>query len=204
MKGFTAEQCIVYMARVSSPNQRGEDEEGLIKYLLQHQHWSPFDMVDMTVEVITSRAIMAQMLRHWSLRFQEASMRYSEFAAAEAPVEIRMKGDTNRQGSLDVDYTMTRNAQAANDDAVSSYLDLIDSGAAPESARMVLPLATLTRAYAKGSVRSWITYLWQRNDVHAQKEHRELASEINDIFCQEFPIIGEIINKYKPKMTLIE
>ena len=198
--GMSAEDSIVFMARVSSPNQRTEDAEKLLTYLVQHGHWSPFDMVDMTVEIETSRAIMAQVLRHWSFRFQEFSQRYA--AVPEdidwGHVEARVKGSTNRQGSLDTDDLATDRMQSLCNDLGDYYKDLISDGIAPETARMILPLATPTRAYMKGSVRSWMTYFWQRCTPHAQKEHRELAEQLFAIFETQFPVISQLVKTYKP------
>lgn len=198
--GMSAEDSIVFMARVSSPNQRTEDAEKLLTYLVQHGHWSPFDMVDMTVEIETSRAIMAQILRHWSFRFQEFSQRYA--AVPEdinwEHVEARVKGSTNRQGSLDAHAALTQAMQEICEVSEVDYKNLLTDGIAPETARMILPLATPTRAYMKGSVRSWMTYFWQRCTPHAQKEHRELAEQLFAIFETQFPVISRLVKTYKP------
>jgi len=189
------------MARVSSPNQRTEDAEKLLTYLVTHNHWSPFDMVDMVCEIETSRAIMAQILRHWSFRFQEFSQRYSVVADKQdwTHVEAREKARTNRQGSGETDTSNTLWMQSICDGCESEYQKLIrDYNLAPESARMILPLATPTRAYMKGSVRSWMTYFWQRLDHHAQKEHRELATQLFEIFRAHFPVIAHLVSTHKP------
>jgi thymidylate synthase (FAD) len=211
-KLLTAEDFIVYAARVSNPSNQGnlETADKLLNYLVKHSHWSPFDMVDMVVELHTSRAIMAQVLRHWSFRFQEFSQRY---AAVEAPVsaknwnhvEARFKAvGGNRQGSEqhDVPMGLSHLAQMACADAAKAYRRLMESDIAPECARMVMPLATPTTAYMKGSVRSWMTYFWQRLDAHAQKEHRELASDLFDIFADQFPTIAQLVATHRP--TVIE
>lgn len=205
--GMTAEESIVYMARVSSPNQRTEDAEKLLTYLVKHGHWSPFDMVDMTVKLETSRAIMAQILRHWSFRFQEFSQRYSavETGIDWRHVEAREKGSSNRQGSLQVQENTSRSMQHKCQQAESDYQSLMSvDGIAPECARMILPMATPTQAYMKGSVRSWMTYFWQRLDPHAQKEHRELAEQMFKIFKQEFPVIARLVKTMKPTVVPIE
>lgn len=199
---MSAEDSIVFMARVSSPNQRTEDSAKLLTYLVTHGHWSPFDMVDMTCEIHTSRAIMAQILRHWSFRFQEFSQRYAEVSSIDwSHVEMRTKGSTNRQGSLEVSQGWTDCANGACKVMENTYQVLLGAGVAPESARMLLPLATPTRAYMKGSVRSWMTYFWQRCDPHAQKEHRLLAEQLFEIFCTQFPIIGKLVQDYKPQIV---
>lgn len=199
---MTPEESIVYMARVSSPNQRTEDADKLLTYLVKHGHWSPFDMVDMTVEIETSRAIMAQVLRHSSFRFQEFSQRYAEAKNLDfSDLEIRLKHEAgNRQGSGESSSLLSEHAIFEAGKAAAEYEWLLDCGVAPESARMVLPLCTPTRAYMKGSVRSWMTYFWQRCNPHAQKEHRELAELIFDIFCLQFPVIGGLVKKYKPQI----
>ena len=199
----TPEESIVYMARVSSPTQRTENAEKLLLFLVKNSHWSPFDMVDMTVEIHTSRAIMAQILRHWSFRFQEFSQRYSTVPEDTNwnHVEARMKAKGgNRQGSGDVNSAHSASLQDACMTMEDIYQQAIEHGVAPESARMVLPLATPTRAYMKGPIRSWMTYFWQRCDPHAQKEHRELAEQLFEIFKKEFPIIAGLVEKYKPRI----
>jgi len=202
---MTPEESIVYMARVSSPNQRTEDAEKLLTYLVKHGHWSPFDMVDMTIKLETSRAIMAQILRHWSFRFQEFSQRYASVTDFDYKhVELRfVAAEGNRQGSSEVSDApmgMTHEGQQMCKAAARNYQSLIDRDIAPECARMVLPLATLTHAYMKGSVRSWMTYFWQRLDPHAQKEHRLLAEQMFTIFEREFPVIASLVKKYKPSI----
>ena len=199
---MSPEESIVYMARVSSLNQRTDNAEKLLTYLVQHGHWSPFDMVDMTVEIETSRAIMAQILRHWSFRFQEFSQRYAEVENFDwSHVEARMKAEGgNRQGSGVSQDSLTKHARISCEGSEDDYQSQLNAGAAPESARMILPLATPTRAYMKGSVRSWMTYFWQRCDSHAQKEHRDLADKIFNIFEDEFPIIGNLVRSYKPQV----
>lgn len=206
-KYFKPEDAIVYMARVSSPNQRTENSVRLLRFLVKHGHWSPFDMIDVTFEIETSRAIMAQILRHWSFRFQEFSQRYSEVPIGLSineweHVEARFKNaGGNRQGSDEENETpmgLEYLAQKVCVESSAEYKRLIDAGIAPECARMVLPLATPTRAYMKGSVRSWMTYFWQRLDKHAQKEHRQLAEQMFEIFSEHFPIISKLIEAGKP------
>lgn len=198
------ENLIVQEARVSNPdNEKNfETSEKLLTYCFMNGHYSIFEMVDMTVKIETSRAIMAQVLRHHSFRFQEWSQRYSEVDKADwSHVEMRKKGSSNRQGSLGVDNNACDYANSSCLASEKDYRDLVSTGIAPESARMVLPLATPTSAYMKGSVRSWITYFWQRCDPHTQKEHRELAEAIFVIFKEQFPIIGNMTENYKPVMT---
>lgn len=207
---LTPEQFIVFQARVSSPhNQHNHDTgEGLLRYCLQNGHWSVFDMVDVTFEIHTSRAIMAQILRHSSFKFQEFSQRYAKVKVKDldfSDLELRFKHEGgNRQGSGEVSDQATWSAQELIFDCVREYNELIGDGIAPESARMVLPLCTPTRAYMKGSVRSWITYFWQRRSAHAQKEHRDLANSIFAQFSEHFPLCAAIADAGQMKYVLNE
>lgn len=205
---LSPEQFIVFQARVSSPhNQHNHDTgEGLLRYCLQNGHWSVFDMVDVTFEIHTSRAIMAQILRHSSFKFQEFSQRYAKVKVKDldfSDLELRFKHEGgNRQGSGEVSDQATWSAQELIFDCVREYNELIGDGIAPESARMVLPLCTPTRAYMKGSVRSWITYFWQRRSSHAQKEHRDLANSIFGQFAEYFPLCASIADAGQMKYVL--
>lgn len=199
-KPLSAEELIVYVARVSNPSNQlnTETAERLIRYMVKHHHWSPFEMCDMTIEITTSRAIAAQILRHRSFSFQEFSQRYSKATNFE-PIELRKAGATNRQSSLDkVDDSLNEAARKLIENHLKEgsrlYNELIDAGVAKECARMVLPLTTQTRIYMKGSIRSWIHYLQVRCDQHTQLEHQEIAFEIKDIFKQHFPIISEALD----------
>lgn len=202
---MTAEEFIAYQARVSSPHRQHlhESAENLLRYCLVNGHWSPFDMVDITFEIETSRAIMHQLIRHWSFRLQEFSQRYADPTAAGLsfePVEMRMKHEGgNRQGSGEPDLGLTEAAQELIAESGHSYARLIEAGVAPESARFVLSLATTTRAYVKGSVRTMITYFWQRRDKHAQKEHRDLADAMFSGFQDHFPVISGICEAGKAR-----
>lgn len=199
---MSPEESIVYMARVSSPNNQDKHDTAykLLTYLVKHGHWSPFDMVDMTVEIYTSRAIMAQILRHWSFRFQEFSQRYSEVDLIDwNHLEARQKHvEGNRQGSGENSNVGLFHLKQSCLASECAYQHLLQLGIAPESARMALPLAVPTRAYMKGSVRSWMTYFWQRLDPHAQKEHKELAEDIFQIFEEIFPNIAKMVTNGKP------
>lgn len=204
-KELSAEELLVYIARVSNPsNQLNlETADKLLYYLIKNKHWSPFDMVNMTVEVKTSKAIAIQILRHWSIKPQEFSQRYAEVTDIE-PIHLRKAGASNRQSSEDrFDPWISSNyrdgkylGQRASD-VIQRYVDigqllykeLLELGVAKECARFILPMATSTTMYLNGSVRSWIHYLQQRLDSHAQLEHREVATEIKNIFQQNFPNI---------------
>lgn len=199
----TPEELMVYIARVSNPSNQlnMETADKLLGFMIKHKHWSPFEMTDMTVEIITSRAIAQQILRHRSFSFQEFSQRYAQVVDME-PIELRKTGATNRQSSLEVfdpvlegllDMKAMKASEIIKDFIEASqflYTDLLKAGVAKETARFVLPLTTQTRLYMKGSVRSWIHYLQIRCDEHVQLEHRLIALEIKDIFKQNFPAIS--------------
>lgn len=193
-----AEETLVYIARVSSTNQSAEDPERLIKYLLKHKHWSPFEMVSMCVEVETSRAIAAQLLRHRSFSFQEFSQRYAEVPPGIETSVARAQATQNRQSSTDTlsqdvkDLWTSAEISVAQFTSKAYYLAL-ESGVSREQARMLLPLATKTRLYVHGTARSWIHYLQARLSEDAQQEHRELAEEIYDVFAEHFPIISTVM-----------
>jgi len=200
-KELTAEELIVYTARVSNPNNQlnTESSDKLLNYLIKHKHWSPFEMVDMTVEIVTSRAIAAQILRHRSFSFQEFSQRYSEVQSFE-PIELRYKGKTNRQSSeneidSNVNEVVQKSIEALQNTSKKLYDNMIQLGVAKECARMILPLNTSTTIYMKGSIRSWIHYLSVRLHPTTQIEHRQIAEEINQIFQNNFPNIYKAINQ---------
>lgn len=209
---MTAEELIVYTARVSNPSNQMNTETAprLLGFLMRKKHWSPFEQADMTVEVQTSRGIAAQILRHWSLSVQEFSQRYASVAdGAVEPIQLRVKGATNRQGSIDAleeKYKMYYDSRVGHhiEDAFALYNELVSEqiNVAPECARFILPLATQTTMYLKGNIRDWIHYLSQRTDPHAQHEHRLVAFEIEKIFQQHFPNIYQAIqdNKFEPEL----
>jgi len=192
------EDLIVYCARVSNPSNQFNNETApkLIAYLIKHKHWSPFEMVDMTVEIKTSRAIAAQILRHRSFSFQEFSQRYSEATNLE-PIEWRLQGSTNRQVG-DEKLELQSELNGAIEDflgaSVVVYNHLIENGIAKECARMLLPLCTETTIYMKGSIRSWIHYILIRAAQETQKEHREIAEQIKNIFVSKFPNVAQALD----------
>lgn len=201
-KDLTAEELIVYIARVSNPSNQlnSETSDKLIAYMVKNKHWSPFEMAEMTVEIITSRGIAQQILRHRSFSFQEFSQRYAEVTDFE-PIQLRKSGTTNRQSSSEeFDPIIKGNIEASR--LIKSHLglseelykSLLNAGVAKECARFVLPLTTQTRIYMKGSVRSWIHYLQIRCDNHTQLEHRQIAVEILNIFNKNFPHISSALN----------
>ena len=194
----TAEELISYCARVSNPsNQLNVDTAPkLLKYCLVHEHWSIFEQVSMSVEIKTSRAIAAQILRHRSFSFQEFSQRYASTTNLE-DIQWRQQGKTNRQVGeepLDLSLELTEQINNAQKESIRLYENLIDSGVAKECARMLLPLNTSTTLYMTGSVRSWIHYLKLRTKQDTQKEHRVIAEEIKKIFVKEFPVTACALN----------
>lgn len=215
---MNAEELLVYEARISNPSNQlnTETSDKLIAYMIKNKHWSPFDMVNMTIEVTTSRAIAHQILRHWSIKPQEFSQRYAEATSYE-PVQLRLAADKNRQSSTKeictIDIMNNKLKFATQDTETYSvdcdlyckkvlnhlrisdelYKEAIKLGFAKECARMILPLTTSTTMYLNGSVRSWIHYLEQRTDSHAQLEHQQVANEIKEIFKQNFPNVSKAL-----------
>jgi len=196
-----AEDLVAYCARVSNPSNQMNSETApkLLGFLIKHKHWSPFEMVDMTVEIKTSRAIAAQILRHRSFSFQEFSQRYSTATDFE-DIEFRLQGDKNRQvgenllAPTDLRYAdLYTSTQEAMEASTIAYNKMIQGGIAKEVARMILPLTTQTTMYMKGSLRSWIHYLDLRTEQNTQKEHRIIADECKLIFTENFPIISEAL-----------
>tara|TARA_R100000458_G_C8149701_1_gene157813 strand:- start:157 stop:654 length:498 start_codon:yes stop_codon:yes gene_type:complete len=164
-------------------------------------------MVDMTVEIKTSRAIAAQILRHRSFSFQEFSQRYSEAQTLEE-LELRVQAEKNRQSSSEKfkDGSLLAKVREHTAKGVSLYNELIRAGVAKESARMILPLTTETTMYMKGSIRSWVHYIDLRTEENTQKEHREIAGECKNIFIENFPNVSEALwesehtdYRWKPK-----
>lgn len=196
----TAEELISYCARVSNPSNQLNTETAprLLKYCIDHQHWSIYEQAFMTVEIKTSRAIAAQILRHRSFSFQEYSQRYSKATTLEN-LEWRLQGKTNRQVG-DEEYPMSQNLDVAvvvheaQQKCIKAYEKLIESGVAKECARMILPLNTSTTLYMSGSIRSFIHYLQLRTKEDTQKEHREIALQIKKIFVKEFPATSCALN----------
>ncbi len=192
-----AEEIIVYCARVSNPANQGNMETSpkLIKFLIKHKHWSPFELANMCVEIKTSRAIAAQILRHRSFSFQEFSQRYSEATDIE-PLELRKPADKNRQSSSEIinDTELYGRVQQSLNNSLKVYHELIEAGVAKECARGVLPLNTQTTMYMNGSVRSWVHYISLRSEDNTQKEHRDVANKIKKIFIENFPNISSALD----------
>ena len=195
-----AEKHMAYCARVSNPNnQENEKFSGLLKYCVKHQHWSIFEQAYMTLEINTTRGVAAQVLRHRSFTYQEFSQRYadSSLLAEEIPLpELRRQDTKNRQNSIDdVDPFVVQKyemlMQQHFKEAMDLYKKMLDDGIAKECARFVLPLATPTRLYMTGSVRSWIHYIELRSANGTQKEHMDIALGAKKIFCEQFPAVAE-------------
>jgi thymidylate synthase (FAD) len=193
-----AEKLIVKMARVSNPSN--EDNwatgPGLLRYCLKHKHFSIFEMANMCVKISTQRDISAQILRHRSFTFQEFSTRYAAINNGVDLPALRRQDYKNRQNSFDdlSDELIEKYTGRMLDlftETQTLYNDMLTDGIAKETARRILPLATNTTLYMNGSLRSWIHYLQLRCDEATQLEHRKIAQEIKQIFCQEFPVIGE-------------
>jgi thymidylate synthase (FAD) len=191
---LSPEGLIAYCARVSSPNQENPNYTKLLQFCIREGHWSIFEMVDMTLEITTTRAIAPQILRHRSFCFQEFSLRYS-CATKYEEYEARRQDVKNRQNSLDDFDENTKQwfnqAQAEVwEKSYQLYEEALAKGIAKECARSILPLNTVTRLYMKGSVRSWIHYFSVRCDQATQKEHREIALAARKIFIEHFPTVA--------------
>jgi thymidylate synthase (FAD) len=198
-----AEELLVYMARVSNPANQvtGKGSERLIQYLIDHKHWSPFEMVHMVLEINTTRSIAAQILRHRSFSFQEFSQRYAdtELIGYAKPPHLRRQDQSNRQNSIDdltADKTQIfyRRINQHFEEAQDLYREMVSVGVAKECARDVLPLATPTRMYMAGTARSFLHYIELRTGNGTQLEHKLIAEEIKAIFCKEFPATSTAMN----------
>jgi thymidylate synthase (FAD) len=200
-----AEDTIVYCARVSNPKGQEENKspERLLRYLIKHKHWSPFEMASACFEVNTTRDISTQILRHRSFSFQEFSQRYSPtdlLGVAKIP-ELRLQDKTNKQNSIITTdplqlaelYQFQSEIGDLFVNAQDLYERLLDAGIAKESARKVLPLNTPTRLYMSGTIRSWIHYLQSRCCEDTQLEHRLIAPQIKDILLGELPTLTELL-----------
>ena len=196
-----AEKMMAYIARVSNPsNQQNENYSGLLKYCIKHNHWSVFEQSSMSLEIETTRAIAAQILRHRSFTFQEFSQRYAASTALgdiDLP-ELRKQDLKNRQNSTDdLDPEMVEKFNKQMITLFSSskalYEQMLSQGVAKECARMVLPLCTPTRIYMTGSCRSWIHYINLRSAHGTQKEHMQIAEACREIFVEQFPNVSEAL-----------
>lgn len=193
-----AESLIGKIARVSNPkNEDNPEVKNLLKYLIKHKHWSPFEMVSMCCEIHTTRAISPQILRHRSFSFQEFSQRYAIPTDTFATVipDLRRQDTTNRQNSIDdleterIEYYNKRIDDHFRE-AVNLYESLLHSGVAKECARSVLPINTVTRLYMSGTLRSWLHYCDLRCGNGTQAEHRLIAESVKDILIEQFPVVS--------------
>lgn len=207
-QSLTPEEFIIYTARVSNPaNQLNiETSPKLIKYLIQNKHWSPFEMVNMGVEVVTSRGIAQQILRHRSFSFQEFSQRYAT-ALECLTYEARAQDPKNRQNSIssisEDDQEWFKLAQEKVwKTANHLYKEALSKGIAKECARFLLPLNTKTVMYIQGNIRSWVHYFLVRCDKSTQLEHREIAQSIFEEFKKIYPIIGEEVERLLDQKTV--
>jgi len=197
-----AEKTIGYIARVSNPaNQENPKVAGLLKYCIQHGHWSVFEQATMTLEIHTTRGLAAQILRHRSFTYQEFSQRYadSSMLADTIPLpELRRQDTKNRQNSTDdldpfvkQKYEILMQHHFA--DAMRIYQEMLEDGIAKECARFVLPLAVGTKLYMAGNLRSWIHYINLRTANGTQKEHMDIAELCKKHFVCQFPIVSEAL-----------
>jgi thymidylate synthase (FAD) len=191
-----AEELISYMARVSNPANQSNTEtsQRLIRYLIEHQHWSPFEMVNMCVEINTTRSIAAQILRHRSFSFQEFSQRYAPVTEMPEIPQLRTQDTKNRQNSIDnLDEELDKKFQLEIAkqycQAYRLYRDMIDAGIAKECAREVLPLSTPTKLYMNGTIRSWIHYCQLRCSNGTQLEHRMIAEGAYKLLQEHLPSV---------------
>jgi len=197
-----AEKTMAYIARVSNPkNQDNENFSGLLRYCINHQHWSVFEQSSMTLEIETTRGIAAQILRHRSFTYQEFSQRYADsnlLGEIELP-ELRRQDDKNRQNSIDdlepkMVEKFNRQMNTLFSSAFGLYNQMLQAGVAKECARFVLPLATPTKLYMTGSCRSWIHYINLRSAHGTQKEHMDIANTCKKIFIEQCPAVSEALD----------
>ena len=197
-----AEEAMAYIARVSNPNnQENPKISGLLKYCIEHGHWSVFEQAHMTLEINTTRGLAAQILRHRSFTYQEFSQRYADtnLLSEEIPVpELRRQDTKNRQNSIDdldteLVIAFQQRIRMLFAEAQELYDDMLDAGIAKECSRFVLPLAVPTRIYMTGSVRSWIHYIELRSANGTQKEHMEIAQMSKKIFSTQFPTVANAL-----------
>ena len=197
-----AEKHMAYCARVSNPNNQDNDNyAGLLRYCIKHQHWSIFEQAFMTLEINTTRGLAAQILRHRSFTFQEFSQRYADTNLLDTNIplpELRRQDTKNRQNSIDdipEDQSKMLLGRIQNyfNEGLDLYNELLREGIAKECARFVLPLATPTRIYMSGSVRSWVHYIDLRSGHGTQKEHMDIANACKTIFTEQFPTVSEAL-----------
>jgi thymidylate synthase (FAD) len=196
------EDLIAYMARVSAPENQGNKDTGpkLVKYLIKHKHWSPLEMVNVCMEIETTRDIARQILRHRSFSFQEFSQRYAAVQGFDLS-EVRLQDTKNRQNSIEVPEDNSLHdwwlyaQRRVRDDAELVYNMALAKGVAKEQARKLLPEGlTMSKMYMNGTLRSWLHYVDIRCDEATQKEHREVAKKCRDELTKLFPNVMEAMN----------
>lgn len=205
-----AEKLIGYMARVSNPANQDNHESApkLIKYLIKNKHWSPLEMVNVCMEIETTRDVARQILRHRSFSFQEFSQRYAVSEGFIQNAQARMQDTKNRQNSLYTDDVSIQNwfegaQRRLVDEAKFLYSAALDKGIAKECARVFLPEGlTMSKMYMQGTLRSWLHYVDIRTDVATQKEHREVALQCAKILEEHFPNVMEAFNDGKADSSL--
>ena len=196
-----AEQTMGYVARVSNPkNQDNPNVSGLLSYCIKHGHWSVFEQAHMTLEIETTRGLAAQILRHRSFTYQEFSQRYADSTQlGTIPLpDLRRQDTKNRQNSTDDLEPPLKTKYYARmlkhfEEATNIYEEMLEDGVAKECARFVLPLATPTKLYMTGSVRSWVHYIELRSGHGTQKEHMDIANECKRIFTEQFPVVAKAL-----------
>jgi thymidylate synthase (FAD) len=197
-----AEKTMAYIARVSNPNnQENPSFAGLLRYCINHKHWSVFEQATMTLEVETTRGLSPQILRHVSFRYQEFSQRYADSSLLDESIpmfDLRRQDTKNRQNSIDdvdpfVKQEFEIKIRKHFDQGMKLYKEMLDADIAKECARFVLPLATPTRMYMTGSVRSWIHYIDLRSANGTQKEHMDIANACKEVFVKQFPTCAEAL-----------
>ena len=190
-----AESLIAYMARVSNPNaKQGDPSAKLIKYLIDHKHWSPFEMVNMCVQIETTRSVAAQILRHRSFSFQEFSQRYAQVVLPTNIPHLRRQDLKNKQNSIDDLPQATVDEFNVKIDSLFElsqhlYQEMLTAGVAKECARDVLPLASPTKLYMNGTLRSWLHYTDLRCANGTQLEHKSIADQVKLLIQQQFPTV---------------
>ena len=198
-----AEKTMAYIARVSNPKNQGNEKfAGLLKYCIKHNHWSVFEQSSMTLEIETTRGLAAQILRHRAFTYQEYSQRYADSSLLGDSIPLpalRRQDDKNRQNSIDdIDPKERQHyeieMQRHFDEGMNLYKKMLDAGIAKECARFVLPLATPTRLYMTGSVRSWIHYIELRSAHGTQKEHMDLVENVRKVFIAQFPTVSQALD----------
>ena len=198
-----AEKMIAYMARVSNPANQNSHASAtkLLKYLINNKHWSPFEMVNVCMEIETTRDIARQILRHRSFSFQEFSQRYAVSEGFIQTSQVRLQDEKNRQNSLYTDdlslqYWWEGAQRRVVEEAKFMYSAALDKGIAKEVARKLLPEGlTMSKMYMNGTLRSWLHYIEIRCDDATQKEHRDVAEQCRDIIFTEFPTIKELYSE---------